>query len=217
VIENGCGPGFGLALYKRLFARYYDAAQDGYESYVAPRKRELFRGISGTVLEIGPGTGANLAYLPPGCRWLGVEPNPFMHDSLRRRAEQASISAEFLTGRAERIAIADGAADVVLSTLVLCSVRDLSRTLDEVRRVLRPGGRFLFIEHVIGESVGLRMAQWLMRPASYAFGDGCRTNRDIAGAIRAAGFASVALEPFRAPTPPVPPWISPHIAGEAIR
>lgn len=209
------GPGVGL--YKRLFARYYDSVQEDYETYIAPRKRSMFASVSGTVIEIGPGTGANLAYLPRGCRWIGIEPNRYMHESLSRRAAQAGIEAEFRVGSAERIELPDEMADVAVSTLVLCSVRDPARTLAEIRRVLRPGGRFLFIEHVIGKSRGLRIAQWFMRPAWYAFGDGCRTNRDIGRAIREAGFESASIEEFRAPSPPLPAWVSPHIAGEALR
>jgi len=209
------GPGVGL--YKRLFARYYDSVQENYETYIAPRKRSMFAGVSGTVIEIGPGTGANLAYLPRGCRWIGIEPNRYMHEPLSRRAAQAGIEAEFRVGSAERIELPDEVADVAVSTLVLCSVRDPARTLAEIRRVLRPGGRFLFIEHVIGKSRGLRIAQWFMRPAWYAFGDGCRTNRDIGRAIREAGFESASIEEFRAPSPPLPVWVSPHIAGEALR
>jgi len=209
--------GLGVGLYKQIFARYYDSVQENYERYIAPRKQKLFADVAGTVVEIGPGTGANLAYLPRGCRWIGIEPNSYMHERLRRRAEQAGIEAEFRVGSAERIEATDAMADVVVSTLVLCSVPDVARTLAEVRRVLKPGGRFLFIEHVVGRSRGLRLAQWFMRPAWYAFGDGCRTNRDIGQAIREAGFDSAAIEEFHAPSPPIPPWVSPHVAGEAVR
>jgi ubiquinone/menaquinone biosynthesis C-methylase UbiE len=206
-----------VGLYKRLFARYYDSVQEAYEEYIAPRKRSLLGGVEGTVVEIGPGTGANLAYLPHGCRWIGVEPNRYMHPQLRRRAVDAGVEAEFRLGSAERIEASDAIADVAVSTLVLCSVPDMARCLAEIRRVLKPGGRFLFIEHVIGKTRALRIAQWFMRPAWYAFGDGCRTNRDIASAIRSAGFRSVEIEEFVAPSPPMPRWVAPHIAGEAIR
>jgi ubiquinone/menaquinone biosynthesis C-methylase UbiE len=207
----------GLGLYKKLFARYYDSVQESYEAYIAPRKRELFRRLSGTVLEIGPGTGANLAYLPRGCRWIGVEPNRYMHEKLRRRAREFGVDAEFRLGRAKRIEVADGSVDVAISTLVLCSVADMPRSLAEIRRVLKPGGRYLFIEHVVGRTRGLRLAQWFMRPAWYAFGDGCRTNRDIGHAIRETGFAEVRIDEFLAPSPPLPRWVAPHISGEAIR
>jgi len=209
--------GLGVGLYKRIFARYYDSVQENYEQYIAPRKRAMFAGVSGTVVEIGPGTGANLAYLPRGCRWIGIEPNGYMHAQLRERAERAGIHAEFRVGSAERIEATDATADVAISTLVLCSVPDVARTLAEVRRVLKPGGRFLFIEHVVGRTRGLRLTQWFMRPAWYVFGDGCRTNRDIGQAIRDAGFGSAAIEEFRSPSPPLPPWVSPHVAGEAVR
>ena len=66
-------------LYKRLFARFYDGFMQEYEEYIASHKQALFADISGTVLEIGPGTGANLRYIPKDSRWIGVEPNPHMH------------------------------------------------------------------------------------------------------------------------------------------
>ena len=215
--RSGCQFGLGLGLYKRLFARYYDSVQESYEAYIQPRKQSLFAGVAGTVLEIGPGTGANLSFLPRGCRWIGIEPNCYMHPRLRERAEQAGLEAEFRVGSAQRIEVPDHTADVVISTLVLCSVPDVTRTLAEVRRVLRPGGRFLFVEHVVGKTRALRLAQWFMRPAWYAFGDGCRTNRDLGRAIRNAGFESTDIEEFRVPSPPIPPWVAPHIAGEARR
>jgi ubiquinone/menaquinone biosynthesis C-methylase UbiE len=207
----------GLGIYKRFFARHYDSVQEAYEVYIAPRKQALFVDLSGTVVEIGPGTGANLSYLPRGCRWVGIEPNRYMHAALRRRAELAGVEAEFRAGSAERIDLPDGFADVAVSTLVLCSVPDMARTLAEIHRVLKPGGRFLLIEQLIGKSPGLRLAQWFMRPAWYAFGDGCRTNRDIGRAIRQAEFESALIEEFHAPSPPLPRWVAPHISGTAVR
>ena len=70
-----------------MFAKYYDAITARYERHIAERKTALFEGLSGTIVEIGPGTGANLRYVPEGSRWIGVEPNPHMHEQLRARAE----------------------------------------------------------------------------------------------------------------------------------
>jgi SAM-dependent methyltransferase len=213
--EQKFAPGIGI--YKRLFARYYDSILAEYEAYIAPRKRRLFADLTGTVVEIGPGTGANLDFMPAGCRWIGIEPNPYMHASLLKRADAAGVEADLRRGGAQGIDAEAASADVAVSTLVLCSVPDQRRALAELRRVLKPGGRFLFIEHVAAETRTLRCVQWLMRPAWYAFGDGCRTNRDTAGAIRSAGFSKVTIEAFRAPSPPMPPWVAPHIVGVALR
>ncbi len=183
-----------------------------------PHKRELFEGASGTLLELGPGTGANFRYLPAGCRWTGIEPNRHMHAALRKRAEQAGIVPEIHPTCRSGIGLADGAVDVVISTLVLCSVPEIETVLKELHRVLKPGGRFLFIEHVAAtRGTGLRFLQSIMGPAWRMFGDGCRIHREIGVAIQAAGFASVEIRTLRVPTPPAPRWVSPHIIGQAVR
>ena len=81
-----------MSFYRWLFAHYYDAFMARYEEHVASRKRELFAGVGGTVVEIGPGTGANLRFLGPGSRWIGIEPNRHMHTALARRAREAAPS-----------------------------------------------------------------------------------------------------------------------------
>ncbi len=183
-----------------------------------PHKRELFEGASGTFLELGPGTGANFRYLPAGCRWIGIEPNRHMHASLRKRAGQAGIVPQIHPACRSRIGLADGVVDVAISTLVLCSVPDIEGVLQELRRVLAPGGRFLFIEHVAApQGTGLRFLQSIMWPAWRMFGDGCRCNREIGMAIERAGFSSVEIRSLRVPSPPAPRWVSPHIIGQAVR
>jgi ubiquinone/menaquinone biosynthesis C-methylase UbiE len=119
-----------------------------YAKFIEPYKRRLFSGLAGTVLEIGPGAGANLQFLSTGVRWMGAEPNPFMHKYLRVEAGRLGRSIELCGAMAEALPLADRSADNVISTLVLCSVRDPPRALAEIRRVLRPGGKLLFIEHV---------------------------------------------------------------------
>jgi SAM-dependent methyltransferase len=204
--------------YSRMFARYYDRMTGAYEKHIADRKRELFGGLDGTILEIGPGTGANMQYFPRGSRWIGVEPNPHMHDSLRRRAEEAGVVPELHTADAAGIDVGDAVADVAVSTLVLCSVPDVDRVLSEVRRALRPGGRLLFIVHVAAPpGSGLRLVQRLISPVWYVVGDGCRVTCETGPAIERAGFSSVSYDTLRIPQPPVPPWVSPHVIGQAVR
>ncbi len=210
------GPRQGL--YARFFARYYDRVQAEYEKHLAERKRELFAGVTGTIVEIGAGTGANLKYLPSDCSWIGIEPNPYMHESLRERARAAGIEPKILTGAASAIEVDDGAADIVIATLVLCSVPNVNNVLAEIQRILRPGGRFLFIEHVAASrGSALRVVQHVTMPAWYLFGHGCRINRDTGAAIRSAGFGSCHIGDFRVPRPAAAPWVSPHIAGQAVR
>src|SRR5439155_26769491 len=129
------------------------------------RKRALLGTLHGTVLEIGPGTGANLPYYPPDIQWVGVEPNPYMHPYLQKEAGRRGLRADLRTGVAERLPLPDESVDAVVSTLALCSVADLPQVLREVRRVLRPGGRFIFIEHVASPpGTRLRRLQNLVRP-----------------------------------------------------
>ncbi len=201
-------------LRRRVFAWMMSKGNAKYERAVAERKRALLAGLSGTVLEIGPGAGANLGYFARGIRWIGMEPNPFMHGYLKAEAERHGLQVELRSGSAEQLDVEDASADAVVSTLVLCSVPDLTVVLREIRRVLKPGGRFVFIEHVAApQGTWLRRVQRAFRPISKTFADGCQPDRETWRAIEAAGFAQVDLEHFRAPAP----IISPHIAGVAVK
>ena len=149
-------------------------------------------------------------------RWIGIEPNPHMHAELRAAAARRGIEAEFRTVTTDAMDVPDASVDGVVSTLVLCSVPDARRVARDIRRVLKPGGRFVFIEHV-GARRGslLRFVQTCVRPAWAYFADGCCPNRDLEDAIREAGFASVEVEPFALPRSAGPRIIEPHIAGVA--
>ena len=182
------------------------------------RKRRLFAHIAGTagrpavVVEIGPGAGPNARYLAAGTRWVCVEPNVHFHPRLRRAADAHGLDLELAAGTAEALPLADGAADAVVSTLVLCSVADVRQSLAEARRVLRPGGRFVFVEHVAAPpGTALRRFQTVLRGRWGWLADGCRPDRETEAAIRAAGFATVETEAFRAPLG----LAAPHVAGVA--
>ncbi len=185
-----------------------------HERHVADRKRVLLGDLSGDVLEIGPGTGVNLRYYPATIRWIGIEPNPFMHLYLKREAEKLGMHVEIREGRAERLDVPDHSMDAVVSTLVLCSVQDVPGTLGEILRVLKPGGRFVFIEHVAAPpGMRLRRVQQWVRPVTRALADGCCPDREIWIAIENGGFEHLTFEHFRIPIP----ITSPHIAGSAIK
>ena len=202
--------GFG----KRIHAWTLAHLNARYERLVAERKRGLFAGLEGNVLEIGPGTGPNLAYYPPGIRWLGVEPNPFMVSYLRTAAERAGLQVDLRPGTAERLPTEDSSMDVVVSTLVLCSVSDPGSVLREIRRVLKPGGRFLFIEHVAAPpGTRLRRVQKAIRPVWTFLTDGCHPDRETGASIEQASFGQVRYENFRLPLGPV----STQIAGVAVK
>ena len=203
---------------KRLFAKWYTRLTARYETYIRETKERMFHDLPSTIVEIGPGTGANLKYLPPGCRWIGIEPNPHMHAELRERADAHSVDAEFRMERAGRIDLPDASADAAISTHVLCSVADPDQVLAEVHRVLKPGGRFLFIEHVAApHGTWLGRSQRALRPLWRLLTDGCHLDRDTASAIERVGFQSVTYDRMRLPYPPMPPIVSPHVLGEAVK
>ena len=175
-----------------------------YERLVADRKRELFAGVHGDVLEIGPGTGPNLKFYPSGIHWIGMEPNPYMYPYLREAARRAGQNIEIRSGTAERIEAETASVDSIVSTLVLCSVRDPARVLQEILRVLRPGGSFRYIEHVAApRGTRLRRIQDLICPLWKIIGDGCHPNRETWKDIDRAGFERVRYEHFRLPLGPV--------------
>jgi SAM-dependent methyltransferase len=197
--------------YSRLFARFMAGDYD--DDATAARKRRLLADLRGDLLEIGPGSGPNLAYLAPDVRWIGIEPNPYMHDHLRATAQAQGRTVDLRLGHAEQLPAATATLDAVISTHVLCSVQDLAGTLAEIRRVLKPGGKFVFIEHVAAApDTGLRRFQNGVRPLWRLIGDGCYPNRETWRAIENAGFSEVQIEHYRADLA----IVSPHIAGYAI-
>ena len=201
-------------LHARFIAWFMSNESSRYAGSVRRRKDQLFQGLEGTLLELGAGAGANIPHLPPELRFVALEPNPFMHPYLLNRAQEERRSLTLVQGTAEALPFPDGSLDAVLSTLVLCSVRDLDQVLGEVLRVLKPGGRFLFLEHV-GAPKGtrlLRIQRWL-RPTWRKLGDGCVLDRDTEGHLARAGFRNLEVDRFSVPFP----LVSPHIAGIAYK
>jgi ubiquinone/menaquinone biosynthesis C-methylase UbiE len=176
------------------------------------RRARLLKGARGAVLEIGGGTGANLPHYREVDRVTVAEPDPFMRKRLVPKLGAARVPVEVSAARAEALPFHDGSFDTVVSTLVLCTVPDQESVLDEIWRVLRPGGRLLFIEHV--RATG-SMARWQDRIEPFwgrLFG-GCHPNRDTVAAIEEAGFE---IETFESFYPPVPlSGLIPHVQGSA--
>ena len=179
-------------------------------------KRELFGGLPRMILEIGAGDGANFRYLDPGTHVIALEPNRHMHPLLRAAAARHGVTVDVRAGVAERIPLPDGSAEAVIASLVLCSVSDPARVLAEIRRVLRPGGRFWCIEHVAAaEGTMLARVQRLVRrPWRWLF-EGCETQRPTAELLRGGGFESVEVRPFTLHTAFVP--IQSQIVAVAVR
>jgi ubiquinone/menaquinone biosynthesis C-methylase UbiE len=184
-----------------------------YNALTGERKLNLFKGIRGNILEIGAGTGVNFAFIPVGVRWAGVDSNPYALRYIRKAAQRSGHEFDFHTGSAESLPFPDASFDSVASTLTLCSMQDPVLALDEIRRVLRPGGQFLFLEHVAAAAGSqLRRRQRLLRPVFRCLA-GCTPDRDTGSMIRAARFSSVEMEQFVLPLPVV----GPHICGRAVR
>lgn len=200
---------------QKFFAWGIDLVMRVYEPRIAPRKQALFGGLRGKVVEIGPGTGPNLKYFDPSIEYMGIDPNVFMHPYLVREANRLGMSqVQMLEGTAAQIPLPDGSVDAVVGTLVLCSVPHQAEVLAEVRRVLKPGGRYYFIEHVAAESLTwTSFVQRLIKPLWCCCADGCHVDRKSWEAIEVAGFAEVEMERFRLDFPVV----APHIMGSARR
>ena len=200
---------------QRVFAWALARFNKRYEQFAVKYKEKLFADLSGVVLEIGPGTGANLRYfVQPGIRWIGVEPNRFMEPYLEKEAKRLGIQIDLRTGLAHELPAEDNSVDVVAGTLVLCCVRDPQLSLKEVIRVLKPGGRFLFIEHVAApRGTWLRFLQGCVRPIWSQLGDGCHPDRETWLALEAAGFDKLTYERVVAPSL----IVSPQIVGVAVK
>jgi ubiquinone/menaquinone biosynthesis C-methylase UbiE len=200
---------------ERLFAGVYDRLMAGEEKAgLGDNRAEIVGQASGAVLEIGGGTGANLPYYRDDVQSLTItEPAEPMARRLARKLEGSSLPAEIVRAPAERLPFEDARFDTAVSTLVLCTVDDQDRALQELRRVLKPGGRLLFIEHVRSEKP--RMARWQDRvnPVHKVIGCGCNCNRQTLDHVKAAGFTvgHVADDSLHK----APPWVRPLIVGVA--
>ncbi len=191
-----------------------------YDRFMAPAeaaclrswRAELLAGLSGEVLEIGAGTGANVGLYPSGLTGLTlVEPDANMRRILRGRAAGARISEASV----EDLGLPDGSVDAVVSTLVLCSVPDLDIALAEIHRVLKPGGRLVFLEHVAHPDPRVRTWQRRVEPLWRRVADGCRLTRCTDRHIVGAGFSLEALR--REPMCRAPELVRSTVRGVATK
>jgi ubiquinone/menaquinone biosynthesis C-methylase UbiE len=197
----------------RLFAAAYDRGlRATEEAGLREIRREVLVNAAGRTVDIGAGTGANLQLFPSSVNELVlVEPDPHMLRQLRPRLGHT----EAIQASAEALPFEDASFDTAVFTLVLCTVPDPNAALTEAARVLKPGGKLLFVEHVRAEDPGL--ARWqdrLERPWRF-LADGCHCNRDSAAMIEAGPFEQLRLE--RGEMPKMLPLIRPLVHGSAIR
>jgi ubiquinone/menaquinone biosynthesis C-methylase UbiE len=161
-------------------------------------KRRLVGGLSGLVLEIGAGGGANFDLLDHTTDWVGLEPDRRRRRRLTAKVSRSGRRGSVIDGVAEDMPLPDHSVDAVLSTIVLCSVRDQEQAVAEVLRVLRPGGRFVFFEHVAAEH-GSWQRRWQAWTAlcSRMFDHGCDPSRETWQVLQRAPFIELDLSWFR--------------------
>lgn len=200
----------------RLNAAFFSAVGGYIDQLSRERKAAIFRDLAEPVIELGPGVGANFRYLPPGTRVIAVEPNPHMHDRLRRSAAEHDVDLDLRSVVGERIDVEDEAAGSVISSLVLCTVADPVVVLGEVHRVLRTGGRYAFLEHVVAPEGTLtrRVQRAVAAPWAWAF-EGCSCQRDLAPMLERAGFSALDVRSTMVRSPFVP--ANPQISGVATK
>jgi ubiquinone/menaquinone biosynthesis C-methylase UbiE len=190
-----------MSLYSRmLFPRLMDLAMSG--ENLAQYRRSLLQNVTGEILEIGLGTGLNLAHYPDSVKRItSVDVNPGMSAIAQKRAQAAgiTIAAHVLSG--EQLPMPDATFDTVVSTWTLCSIPDVAQAIREAHRVLKPGGRFFFIEHGLSNDPAIQTWQHRLTPIQRIIGDGCHLDRDIAQLVRQS-FAQVDLTAFAEPSLP---------------
>lgn len=196
-----------------LFAAVYDRLVAPIErAGIAERRARMLGELTGKVLDIGSGTGANLPHYHRADQVVMTEPDPAMRARLAAKLHQAVRPTEVVDAPAENLPFEDASFDVVVCTLVLCTVDDPAKALAEARRVLVAGGRLMVLEHVVGTG---RLATWQGRlnPVWSRLAGGCQLNRDTESAVVEAGFAPETVERFRV----LPPWapVSPMLSVSA--
>ncbi|MBH0779919.1 class I SAM-dependent methyltransferase [Nocardia bovistercoris] len=200
----------------RLFARWYPRFMAGVDrAGQADMRHAQLAGARGRTLEIGAGNGLSVPHYPDDLdELILLEPNSALRTALADRDDKPAAPVTVVDGDAHALNYPDASFDTVTASLVFCSLRDPARALAEVHRVLRPGGSFLFHEHVRG--TGARaVLQDLMTPVQRRVADGCHANRDFESLLRTADFDIEHLTHTRMPT--LMPTIVPLVVGTAHR
>lgn len=203
-----------MSLRKNIFAATYDPmSRKSEDAGLRALRRGLLAEAGGSVLEIGAGTGANLPHYNGVESLVFTEPEPAMLRRLQKKARDEAPLAKILRAPAEDLPFEDDSFDTVVSTLVLCGVDDQARSLREIKRVLRPGGRLLFLEHVRSDDQALARFQdrmnWLNRLVVL-----CDCNRPTLSTIEASGFTVYHLE--HSELPKAPKFVKPMVIGTAV-
>jgi SAM-dependent methyltransferase len=164
---------------------------------LAEQRRAVLADVGGDILEVGFGTGLNLAHYPEHVhRLTTVDPNPGMNKLAWRRIATSDIEVDQRVLSGEALPFDEGTFDCVVSTWTMCSIPDVGRAMGEVHRVLRPGGRLVFLEHGLSEDPRVRAWQRRLNPIERVLADGCRLDLDVEATIRGEPFGRVEVERF---------------------
>lgn len=188
-----------MSLFQRLFAVAYDPVMGALErGRLGAKRRELLAGLTGDIVEIGAGTGANLRHLPASVRHVtAVEPDPAMAERLRARAASLGRDVEVVEAPAEHLPLPDRSVDVLVTTLVLCTVRDPDTVVAELRRVLRDDGQLIVLEHVVDPMAARARLQRRLTPAWRVVSRGCHLDRDTRATLARGGFDVSEVTPWQ--------------------
>jgi ubiquinone/menaquinone biosynthesis C-methylase UbiE len=203
----------------KWFAAIYDKMLASEEKkFLGGIREEMLKDITGDVLEIGAGTGANFQYYRPGAHVTAIEPDPYMLQRAQNRASEAHTDIDLRQVAAEELPFPDASFDFVIDTLVLCSVSDPRKVLSEIKRVLKPGGELRLYEHVRYQNPIGGLIQDAVSPAWQWLGAGCHPNRNTERYLREAGFEVVSAQRLTH-VPPVPPmiFVRPNLRAVARR
>lgn len=184
---------------------------------IEARRAALVGQARGLVLEIGFGSGATLPFYDPAkvASLTVVEPSEGMNRRAADRLAQSPVPIKSVPGAGEQLPFGDASFDTVVTCLTLCSVQNVPQVLAEIRRVLRPGGQFLFLEHVLSDDPGRQRWQRRLTPLQRVVGVGCHLDRDSAAMVRAAGFDLPAVAQEQEPAFGAMAPLVPLIAGVA--
>lgn len=185
-----------------VLPRLCDAAMRN--KLLRPYRQRTVGQAEGRVLEIGVGSGINLGLYPPTVtNILALEPDPKLIEIAKPRARKAARQVEFLDASAEGIPLADRTVDTIVSTWTLCTIPDAEQALREMRRVLKPYGRLVFVEHGLAPTAGVQKWQHRLTPVWKCVSGGCHLDRPIEALIRGSGFTIEGLQTGYAPGPKV--------------
>ncbi len=176
-------------------------------------RKQVTAGLSGTVVEIGFGSGLNMPAYPPEVHLVyAVEPASTARRLAEDRIAASPVNVEHVALHGESIPLDDGSCDGALSTFTLCTIPAVEDALAEVRRVLRPGGRFHFLEHGLSPDPSIATWQRRLEPVQKRLADGCHLTRDAAELVRSAGFELERVESRYAKGPKPWTWLTEGVA-----